>query len=102
MSMAIVSYRRSTEDCKNKIKYAPFMNYAPSSLSNCLSSWAQYESLKYVSFPTQVLSKSCKIIPVMIVGMVLNQKVYPLVEYLEALAITLVSTIYRVISICCA
>jgi hypothetical protein len=30
------------------------VQFAPSSLSNILSSWAQYEALKYVSFPTQV------------------------------------------------
>lgn len=53
---------------KNKvIKEVPFYYYAPSSLSNTMSSWAQYEALKYVSFPIQVLSKSCKIIPVMLV-----------------------------------
>ena len=46
---------------------APYYQYLPSSLSNSLSSWAQYEALKYISFPTQVLSKSCKIIPVMLV-----------------------------------
>jgi adenosine 3'-phospho 5'-phosphosulfate transporter B2 len=49
------------------LKEAPFYSYAPSSISNSLSSWAQYEALKHVSFPTQVLSKSCKIIPVMLV-----------------------------------
>jgi adenosine 3'-phospho 5'-phosphosulfate transporter B2 len=52
----------------NKVVHeAPFYYYAPSSLSNTLSSWAQYEALKFISFPTQVLSKSCKIIPVMLV-----------------------------------
>lgn len=50
------------------LKEAPYYWYAPSSISNSVSSWAQYEALKYVSFPTQVLSKSCKIIPVMIVS----------------------------------
>lgn len=50
------------------LKEAPYYYYAPSSISNSLSSWAQYEALKYVSFPTQVLSKSCKIIPVMLVS----------------------------------
>lgn len=53
----------------NKVVHeAPFYYYAPSSLSNTLSSWAQYEALKFISFPTQVLSKSCKIIPVMLVS----------------------------------
>lgn len=62
--------------------------YAPSSISNSVSSWAQYESLKYISFPTQVLSKSCKIVPVMIVGIFVNRKSYSLLEYLDAFLIT--------------
>lgn len=73
---------------KPGMKEAPSIQYIPSSLSNTFSSWAQYEALKYLSFPSQVLSKSCKIIPVMLVGIVVNKKTYPLIDYLEALAIT--------------
>jgi adenosine 3'-phospho 5'-phosphosulfate transporter B2 len=47
---------------------APFYTYIPCSISNSLSSYSQYEALKYISFPTQVLAKSCKIIPVMLVS----------------------------------
>ena len=65
ISLAIVLFRRLT--MTKPMKVAPYYWYAPSSLSNSLSSWAQYEALKFVSFPTQVLSKSCKIIPVMLV-----------------------------------
>jgi hypothetical protein len=65
LSLAIVLYNNATT--KKPQKSAPFYYYAPSSLSNSLSSWAQYEALKYVSFPIQVLSKSCKVIPVMMV-----------------------------------
>ena len=71
------------------IKTAPFYSYSPSSISNTLSSYAQYEALKYISFPTQVLSKSCKVIPVMIVGIFINKKRYPLSEYVDAFLITL-------------
>lgn len=65
ISLAIVIFRGLTTT--KPMKIAPYYWYAPSSLSNSLSSWAQYEALKFVSFPTQVLSKSCKIIPVMLV-----------------------------------
>jgi adenosine 3'-phospho 5'-phosphosulfate transporter B2 len=68
--------------------HAPFWKYAPSSISNCISSWAQYSALKYVSFPTQTLFKSSKIIPVMIVGKILNGRVYEWIEYVEAVFIT--------------
>jgi len=62
--------------------------YAPSSLSNVLSSWAQYDALKYVSFPVQTLFKSSKVIPVMLMGRVLHGKRHRLGEYAEAAAIT--------------
>jgi adenosine 3'-phospho 5'-phosphosulfate transporter B2 len=83
----IVMYRKQTQQ-RTQGKDAPFYFYAPSSVSNTLSSFAQYEALKFVSFPTQVLSKSCKLIPVMIVGVLLNKKSYPRQEYVDALLIS--------------
>ena len=38
---------------------APLYKFAFSSVSNIVSSVSQYEALKYVSFPTQVVAKSC-------------------------------------------
>lgn len=35
----------------------PLYKYSYCSLSNILSSWCQYEALKFVSFPTQVKKK---------------------------------------------
>lgn len=55
-------------------KLTSFKNFAPlficsfSSLSNVLSSWCQYEALKYVSFTSQLLAKSSKSVFVMITG----------------------------------
>jgi adenosine 3'-phospho 5'-phosphosulfate transporter B2 len=68
---------------------APLWYYTPCALSNTLSSWGQYAALKYVSFPLQVLFKSAKVIPVMLMGKFLNKKAYPWVEYAEAVMITL-------------
>lgn len=67
ISLGIVLFQKVMYPNKQVLKEIPFYYYAPSSFSNTISSWAQYEALKYVSFPTQVLSKSCKIIPVMLV-----------------------------------
>jgi len=80
--------------CASRGFKAPLLQYAPASLSNILSSWAQYEALKYISFPTQVLSKSSKIIPVMLVGRLLHRKSYPWSEYAEAAFITLGVTVF--------
>ena len=47
------------------------------------------QALRYVSFPLQTLSKSAKIIPVMLMGRLLNGKTYPCVEFVEAGLISL-------------
>lgn len=64
---------------------APLYKFVYCSLSNILSSWCQYEALKYVNFPTQCLSKSCKIIPVMLMSRILLRKRYKMIDYLCAI-----------------
>jgi adenosine 3'-phospho 5'-phosphosulfate transporter B2 len=39
---------------------APLLAFTPCALSNTMSSWSQYASLKYVSFPLQTIFKSSK------------------------------------------
>lgn len=46
-------------------------------------------SLQHVSYPTQVIAKSCKPIPVMILGVLYAHKRYPLAKYLFVLLIVL-------------
>ena len=92
LALVIVSYNKYNGT--GSTGQAPIYAYSPSSLSNSISSWSQYEALKYVSFPAQVLSKSCKIIPVMLVGIVVNHKSYPLAEYVDALLISSGATIF--------
>ena len=44
-------------------------------------------ALQYINYPTQVLGKSCKPIPVMILGVLVARKRYPLVKYMCVLLI---------------
>ena len=67
---------------------APLYKYSYSSFSNVMSSWCQYEALKFVSFPTQVLCKASKIIPVMIMGKIISKKNYPYYEYVVAVLLS--------------
>ncbi|XP_029448741.1 adenosine 3'-phospho 5'-phosphosulfate transporter 1 isoform X2 [Rhinatrema bivittatum] len=67
---------------------APMYKYSFASLSNILSSWCQYEALKYISFPTQVLAKASKVIPVMLMGKLVSHKTYEYWEYLTAVLIS--------------
>ena len=77
---------------------APLVAFAPCALSNTMSSWSQYASLRYVSFPVQTVFKSSKIIPVMIMGKVLKGTTYPITQYVEALLITIGVAIFSVAS----
>ena len=77
---------------------APLVAFAPCALSNTMSSWSQYASLRYVSFPVQTVFKSSKIIPVMIMGKVLKGTTYPITQYVEAALITIGVAIFSVAS----
>ncbi|XP_026871487.2 adenosine 3'-phospho 5'-phosphosulfate transporter 1 isoform X2 [Electrophorus electricus] len=66
----------------------PMYKYSFASLSNILSSWCQYEALKYISFPTQVLAKASKVIPVMLMGKLISHKSYEYWEYFTAALIS--------------
>ncbi|XP_047430266.1 adenosine 3'-phospho 5'-phosphosulfate transporter 1 [Mugil cephalus] len=67
---------------------APMYKYSFASLSNIMSSWCQYEALKFISFPTQVLAKASKVIPVMLMGKIVSRKSYEYWEYLTAVLIS--------------
>ncbi|XP_028997544.1 adenosine 3'-phospho 5'-phosphosulfate transporter 1 [Betta splendens] len=67
---------------------APMYKYSFASLSNIMSSWCQYEALKYISFPTQVLAKASKVIPVMLMGKIVSRKSYEYWEYFTAVLIS--------------
>ena len=77
---------------------APLWAFTPCALSNTMSSWSQYASLKYVSFPVQTVFKSSKIIPVMMMGKFLKGTAYPLGEYAEAFLITVGVAIFSIAS----
>ena len=70
------------------INKAPLWKYLAISFSNVYASTCQYEALKYVSFPVQMLGKSFKMMPVMCWGMLVAGKRYGLVDWMVAFAVT--------------
>lgn len=72
----------------------PYYLYVFCSLSNIMSSWCQYEALKYVSFPAQVLSKGCKMIPTMLMNSLMIGKKQKREEWFFALMISFGMTIF--------
>jgi len=73
------------EDFVNK---APLWKYLAISFSSVSASTLQYEALKYVSFPVQMLGKSFKMMPVMIWGMIVSGKSYEFIDWIEAGVVT--------------
>ncbi|XP_018408219.1 PREDICTED: solute carrier family 35 member B1 isoform X2 [Nanorana parkeri] len=61
--------------------------YAACSLSYVGAMVSSNSALLYVNYPTQVLGKSCKPIPVMLLGVTILRKKYPLTKYLCVLLI---------------
>jgi adenosine 3'-phospho 5'-phosphosulfate transporter B2 len=68
--------------------------YSFPSISNMLSSWCQYEALRYVSFPAVTLFKSFKLAPVMAMGKFLGNKQYPQYDYWVAFCIGIGITMF--------
>jgi adenosine 3'-phospho 5'-phosphosulfate transporter B2 len=82
---AIVMVTVKGEDYKN---HAPLWKYLSISFSSVYASTCQYEALKYVSFPVQMLGKSFKMMPVMLWGIVVSGKRYTGQDWLIAFAVT--------------
>mmetsp|Transcript_15495 Transcript_15495/g.60604 ORF Transcript_15495/g.60604 Transcript_15495/m.60604 type:complete len:339 (-) Transcript_15495:996-2012(-) len=61
---------------------APAKSYMLVSATFIAAQFFSFHALLYVSYPTQVLAKSCKPIPVMLMGIVVMKKHYPIAKYL--------------------
>merc|ERR1719498_1756999 len=62
--------------------------YFAISLSDVAATTCQYEALKWVSFPVQMLGKSFKMMPVMLWGILISQKSYSPTDWCIAAAVT--------------
>jgi len=63
--------------------------YTMCALSYLVAMVASNKALMWVNYPTQVVGKSCKPIPVMILGVILGNKSYPMRKYMFVLMIVL-------------
>ncbi|GMH44523.1 hypothetical protein BSKO_12475 [Bryopsis sp. KO-2023] len=62
--------------------YPPVIEYWRSGLSSTVGPAMGYASLRNISYPAQVVVKSCKMIPVMVMGSLLYGIRYPAVQWL--------------------
>jgi solute carrier family 35 (UDP-galactose transporter), member B1 len=65
----------------------PVKDYALIGITNVVGPVCGVYALKNISYPAQVLAKSCKSVPIMFVGALLYAKKYKTLEYVSALAI---------------
>merc|ERR1719310_2163026 len=85
VAFAIIMVFYKGENYRNA---APLWKYLAISFSNVYASSCQYEALKYVSFPVQMLGKSFKMMPVMLWGMAVSGKSYGVKDWGIAAAVT--------------
>ncbi|VDM56474.1 unnamed protein product [Angiostrongylus costaricensis] len=60
----------------------PYFVHSYTSISNTMSTWCQYEALKYVSFPTQTICKTSKVVVTMLMGLLLRGQHYTWQEWM--------------------
>jgi len=77
-------------DYRNQpVHVPPLFKHSFCSLSNTLSSWCQYEALKFVSFPVMTVCKASKLIPTMFMGRIIRGKSYSTRDYLTAIILVI-------------
>ena len=64
------------------IDSTPKKYYMTCALTYAIAMVASNKALQWINYPTQVVGKSCKPIPVMILGVLFGGKRYPLLKYL--------------------
>lgn len=79
-----------------KLKCGRALSYFfPIGCSYALAMLCSNVALRYVSYSAQALAKSCKIIPVMVMRIVINKKRYSALQYCCAISMTLGIVVYN-------
>ncbi|VDK46773.1 unnamed protein product [Anisakis simplex] len=79
---------------REPVHVPPLYKHSFTSISNTLSSWCQYEALKYVSFPTQTVCKASKILPTMLLGFLVRGERYSKAACVSAVFISLGASLF--------
>lgn len=85
-------------ESRSRKQLPPFWAYAKASISNVVGPSCGLLALKNITYPAQVLAKSCKMVPIMIAGTLLFSKRYSPMEYASAAAISLGVGLFAILS----
>mmetsp|Transcript_9160 Transcript_9160/g.20203 ORF Transcript_9160/g.20203 Transcript_9160/m.20203 type:complete len:777 (+) Transcript_9160:82-2412(+) len=84
--MSIVCAGAAVYHTEHELNFgAPLQEMVGFALTHEASTWAGYEMLKYVPFPVQVMAKSLKMLPNMLIGRLLNGTRYSMYQYVQAI-----------------
>ncbi|PJF16520.1 hypothetical protein PSACC_03714 [Paramicrosporidium saccamoebae] len=76
--------RRTLGPCSPSV----LKQYARVALTGCLGSPFGYEALRHINYPTMILGKSCKLIPVMLMNFVVYRRKFEWYKYVSVAMIT--------------
>ncbi|KAI9471994.1 MAG: UAA transporter [Benjaminiella poitrasii] len=65
-----------------------FLKYAQVALFNCTGSPFGYAALKHIDYPTMILGKSCKLVPVLIMNVLVYRRKFPIHKYFCVILVT--------------
>lgn len=65
-----------------------YLKYCQVALFNCIGSPFGYAALKHIDYPTMILGKSCKLVPVLIMNVVVYRRKFALHKYLCVALVT--------------
>lgn len=74
---------------KRTIRIGDLWKYAPSGFSYFGAMFFSNEALKYITYPTQAIIKACKIIPVTLFDVIVNERMYTVPESVAILIVAL-------------
>jgi len=84
-AMFSLAFMTATEQPKSNV---PHLAYAKIGTSYVMAMWFSTHALKYVGTITQILAKSCKMIPVMLMRILQLDHQYAIAEYVHVLLLT--------------
>eukprot|EP00474_Spongospora_subterranea_P008821 CRZ09279.1 hypothetical protein [Spongospora subterranea] len=89
--LKVVFARTNSSNLSSSVPIKDYLMISSAYIGAMLSS---NMALRFVNYPTQVLGKSCKMIPVMLMGVFINKKRYRKREYIQVLLISLGISIF--------
>jgi hypothetical protein len=98
---SLVAYVKMNYFSKERKSNVPIKFYAMAAFAYVMAFVCSNAALVYVSYPTQVLAKSCKTIPVMALGVLIAKKKYPISRYVAVLLISVGISVFMLSRFVC-